>query len=180
MKDLIKKTVLFAAVAVAFVNAQAHEEHVPFHGYHAELESINLHPNHDQGYTADGGSIDIDMTKGEISLTIYQSIDCPPNMACIALMPAPLRISLPLVSTETTSCGDVIYTAMKDKTPADGALETLRVVDHTKNECLHTRMLPATAITYSTYIMRWMPEDPNQEATSTFTAGPLVEEMCDR
>ena len=173
MKTLIQKTLLMASIAMAFVNAQAHQELGPNYGYRADLETIRLHSNHDQGYNTHGGEVVISMAKSEVSLTVYQSIDCPPDMACIALAPAPMRITLPLVSVDTTTCGDVVYRAVKNNMPADGALETLTVTDHTQNQCPHLMMLPATAISYSTYYMSWIPEEPNQEATSFFTAKPL-------
>ncbi|MCB0383824.1 MAG: hypothetical protein KDD43_00420 [Bdellovibrionales bacterium] len=175
MKKLIQKTLIAATVAVAFVQAHASQRPDFNYGLYAPLETINLHQDHAQGNKAIGGEIVINLQKRMVSLTVQQTIDCPPGMACIALAPAPLRVNLPLVSDETGVCGDVVYIARRDALPVDGGLETLTVIDHTNNTCPTLIMLPATSISYETYYMSRIPGHPNHQAVSTFTAGPLQE-----
>ncbi|MCB0366538.1 MAG: hypothetical protein H6624_18345 [Bdellovibrionaceae bacterium] len=171
MKRLIQKTIIAATVAVAFV--QAHASQMPSWTLHAPLETFNLHSDHAAGNKVIGGDVVVNLEKKVITLTVQQTIDCPPGMACIALAPAPLRVHLPLISEQVSACGDIVYIAQRNDLPVDGGLETLTVVDHTQNECPTLIILPATSISYETYYMSRIPGHPNHQAVSTFTAGPL-------
>lgn len=178
MKKFIQITVLAASVAVAAVQAQALVSRcIPQIFLSAELETINIHPNHSGGLEVIGGNIQVDMGQSQLRLTLFQHSSCPPGMFCAAYAPAPKVVELPIVKTRINRCGDVIYTALEDKRPADGALEKLVVVDHTQNHCpvALSGLYAATGITYSTTPARFS-GDEVQTSVSTFTAGPLERE----
>lgn len=174
MKKFIQITILAASVAIAAVQSQATSIRCIPQVLSADLETFNVHPNHNEGYQIIGGNIQIDHAQGLVRLSLFQRIDCPPGLFCIEMAPAPKVVELPLVKTRTNRCGDVIYTALEDSRPADGALEKLVVVDHTQNHCPQTMegLYAATGITYSTTPARFS-GDRVSTSVSTFTAAPL-------
>ena len=164
----MKNLILIAAMFVSFSNqAMAHlsvdESPVVMS---AELETIEI--NHEWLNDVESGSITVDVTKQEITLSLVTGWTCPPNMACIAVMPEPVVIKLPIVNTYSDWCGSTTYEAEIDATPADGLYETLVVTDYSNLNC-RIAMPYMTKIEYRTF-NPWV-----QDWTSShFTAGLLT------
>lgn len=113
--------------------------------YRATLTEMNLDPQ--LSFSAVGGFVEIELTGGKITLALHLSADCPPNAACD---PNPTRfIELPLVTTQTDSCGITTYRAAEDKRPMDGIYQELKVHDYSQAVC-GGRPLAPTVITYDT------------------------------
>jgi hypothetical protein len=109
---------------------------------------IDEHLSHIQ--RVNGGQITLDLTARQATLTLYQPYFCPVDAICIAMMPAPVKIDLPLISKRRDSCGIVVYTALRDARPVDGILEVLEISDNTRNTCPTFVQLAPTDVSYRT------------------------------
>jgi len=117
----------------------------------AELTQFNLQP---ETYLSRQVITDaqVVVTKtGEPSL--YLRIDfksnCPANAMCIAMMPLPLEVTVPLQSIETGGCHETIYKGVIDQRPVDGLRQELTVVDNRTNTCKYFAPIPATEVHFS-------------------------------
>lgn len=100
------------------------------------------------------GSISVDTVNSTIQLLLYPHMICPHEMVCIAMVPPPISISLPLERVMTDRCGSITYTSKSDVPAEGGPRATLRVTDSSMNRCLG--VVPtgnvAVALTFDAFI----------------------------
>lgn len=171
MKSII--TQLIVVLSLVAVNITANATSLKPEYLSADLIDIQLDPNLYYPNTPAGGHIIVDEIGGKISLTVFGKYHCPKGLYCTAVMPAPLRVELPLVSIEQNECGDIVYTAQRDSRPADGSLQVLTVTDNTEFSCPTFAILPATQIYYETVSAGFNPEHTIHKTLSSMTAHPL-------
>ncbi len=104
----------------------------------AELVNLNL----DTDFAKSKGleesnfaSVLVDYTKDEITLVVEKPWSCPKDKFCATVMPAPLVLTLPLISIEVDGCGFITLIAEVDKMPVDGVKETIEITDYSKGVC---------------------------------------------
>lgn len=102
------------------------------------------------GYDIQGGEIALDYIKSEVTLTLFPSFRChaPEGAMCAQVMPAPVIVTLPLISREVDSCGSVHYLAKKDQRPVDGINQEIEVINNSGNRCLTFVALPPTDVKF--------------------------------
>ena len=110
----------------------------------APLTQFTLDPQLHTFGSPVGGNIIIDHTKNTATLTVYLHFYCPPGRLCMQIVPAPLIVELPIVSTTSDSAGEVI-TARQDLRTTDGDLEELIIREQNTDSAQ-----PATSIEYMT------------------------------
>ncbi len=163
-------TLASSAFAQADVQSLSPRRHVEF----AELLEINLDEQLADGAPSliSGGTIKLDYRAKMAELTVFRSFHCPRDLYCIQMMPSPIIVKLPIKSIRFDACGTRVIDARLDRRPVDGALQTLRIKDHTSNTCPHLIALPDTSIAYKT---KSSGRGGYVETNSTFTAEALEE-----
>jgi hypothetical protein len=97
----------------------------------------------------EAGSVEIDTWSKEVTLSLNVGFYCPAGRFCPEVMPAPINVNLPIVSTTQDQCGTKIITARKDQ-PGQGGREELEIRDNTKNKCPHFAPLADVEVIYVT------------------------------
>lgn len=82
-----------------------------------------------------------------ITLRVDFKSNCPPGAMCIAMMPIPLEVTVPVQSVTVGSCGETIYEGLVDQRPVDGIMQKLTVVDHRTDTCKYFIAVPPTEVT---------------------------------
>ena len=83
------------------------------------------------------GSVTLDYDKKEVSLTFERRMPpCPEHKACIMMMPAPMQITLPIVSVKTDGCNLNTVVASQDQRPVDGIFQSFTLLDATNPKCM--------------------------------------------
>ena len=94
---------------------------------------------------------------------------------CIAMMPAPVIIDLPLLKTTQDACGSTLFTAKRDARPVDGSLEMIKITDHSTRTCKDYRALPGVE---AKWITKTSGMDGRVETfSSTFTGSAFQEDF---
>ncbi len=81
------------------------------------------------------GSIEINSSTNELRLRLNRHVACPKGVFCIALMPAPIVVTLPIRHIENQPCGGVTITAEENSLPVDGSLTRVEVQDQNGSRC---------------------------------------------
>lgn len=68
-----------------------------------------------------------------INVHVLAPIECPAGRVCPEVMQE-INLNAKIVSIEE-SCGSIIYTGVTDKSPSDGPLTEIRVLDHSTRIC---------------------------------------------
>ena len=124
------------------------------------------------------GMIGVDLDKNELTLSLYSTSYCPPNVYCIMSIPAPYIVTLPIKSIGSTLCGGTVYVAERDMRPVDGALQRLVLVDNSANSvCMNS--IDSQSLTEVTYATSYYHHFSVKEITteSHFTGGALQKEV---
>ncbi len=169
MKALL--TVFLASTVVATANARSIRQDIEA----AEIKESHIHPNsYLNGEKLDGtGLVYINHTQKTATLQLNRRFFCPPGRFCPQVMPEPVMITLPIKKVSEGACNSVIYVAVKDKRPADGNYEGLRITDNRRfyETCRSVRAVEPTYVEYKTISAGF--GGPVVETLSTFTAKPL-------
>ncbi|MDZ4661924.1 MAG: hypothetical protein SGJ18_09950 [Pseudomonadota bacterium] len=130
-------------MAVAFVAPQA---------LSANLTKWNLDQQLSYANDIESASVSVDLITKKINLTLNKKFYCPPEVYCAQSMPAPIIISLPLVTIQSGICGTTVYIAEENKLPVDGIRQMLKVHDNREfsSHCLAIQSFPETAVVYET------------------------------
>ena len=138
----------------------------------AELQTIKLDRKLEviTGQGIEHGSVMLDLTQKEATLLLFRKSNCPKDALCIAMVPAPYIVKLPIVKESLEPCGKH-YVAELNLGGTDGGLQTLTVIDHTKNIC--KMITPDTEISYTTDGSNIAGQ--SMKTYSTFTAERLYE-----
>ena len=98
----------------------------------AKLETFDIDSSLTYLHNVIGGEVQLTRAPGlqEIKLTLLRKSNCPVGAMCIALVPAPVFVTLPIVGVTHDSEGNVVYTAKSDRRPMDGNLDIITLVDH--------------------------------------------------
>ncbi|MGZ3701413.1 MAG: hypothetical protein ACXWR1_21500 [Bdellovibrionota bacterium] len=75
------------------------------------------------------GDVAISQSRNELRLTLNRHMLCPRGMFCMAMMPAPTVITLPIVSRTRDACGGLILMAERDLERVDGGRTRVEVQD---------------------------------------------------
>lgn len=146
MKTFI--ALLFSIFTLQTYAAQTNEEII------ADLSIISIDEDSPvYSDSANGAQFKIDLEAKEVTLNVFQSMPtCAGDMACIMVMPAPLMVTLPLISTEMNECGSLTYTAVYHGAEFDELLETLTVTDNSNFQCQSFVPVPTFAVEYETLV----------------------------
>lgn len=102
-----------------------------------ELSEAKLDTQHIPGIFSNGNLV-IDYRKREVTLNVTHTVfkSCPEGMMCVlGAAPQTKSITLPIVHRQTDgSCGNLLI-AKIDKTPVDGALSEIKIVDYRGMKC---------------------------------------------
>ena len=101
------------------------------------------------------GAIEIDEYYRSASLNYQFQAPCPEGMNCIQALQNKF-VNLPMISINQGGCGSIEYIAQKDEMPSDGIKETLTIVSHHQNVCMHLPVDAATEITYEVSYYSWL------------------------
>jgi hypothetical protein len=82
-----------------------------------------------------GNGMTSEITDFDIRLVLFEKVNCPKDMACIALAPITHVIELPIVRSYSDWCDSTTFVAEIDGRPYDGLLEILEVTDFSKISC---------------------------------------------
>jgi hypothetical protein len=118
----------------------------------AALERIQLDENLAPIGKAVGGSIELDVPNKTATLRIELAVECKAGEMCPHIVPAPIEVTLPIVSVKVDGCGTKMIIAKQDERPLDGALHLLTIEDNTTNICPHFVMMSPTVVVYQTEI----------------------------
>lgn len=152
-------------VAVSVVAQAAELENGRLHTtYQAQLTRFELDPAVTSG-RAQSGSVEVNMLLKEATLNLQLGFYCPRGRVCAQVMPAPISVTLPILSRGSDTCGTMIVIA-KRRTPA--GLEQLEIRDNTKNVCPHFAQLADTEVIYTTESAA-----PAVKTRSVFSGGRL-------
>lgn len=105
-----------------------------------------------------GGSLKIDQSNKNISLTLFGRNNCPPNAMCL-VGPMTFQYEAKLLTIETNNCGSIVYHATSNLLPVDGILTDIIVTDNTTNTCKTFVALPATEVVLTTETLRQQSSD---------------------
>ena len=161
-------------VGISSSSAEARMTRAPHQVAVAQLEVVEIDRDHGGLQNVVSGDISINLSTGRVKLFLVRKNNCPEGRLCMAMMPAPFMLDLPLVKTETNECNVTIYTALKDQRPVDGALQEITVIDNSRNSCPtlhHLLALPATEVEYHSVSAGF--GGPVIDATSRFR-GPAL------
>lgn len=138
---------LMIALALAFT-AQANARSI-IRYVGAELTTIHLaQGSHLASMDIRSGKIALDNLSSEVTLTLNPEFSCPSDQFCPMIALAPVEVTLPVISREVDSCGNVHYTAKKDQRPVDGMNQMIVVSDNRANRCLTIVELPPTSVSF--------------------------------
>ncbi len=138
----------------------------------AQLTSWKIDKNSPFGSVVYGGNVRVDLARRMAYLNLDVPFPCPPGEFCIEIVQV-VEIALPITNIYQDDCGNINVVALKNNQPADGAKETLTIIDASRNQCLFKMAIPATVIVYETEIMPMIPGAPISRTTSLFAAKPL-------
>jgi hypothetical protein len=135
------KTSLIAIASLVASVASANEVGVQT----SELTRLDIDRRLDYAETIDRATVTIDNERNEATLALFRHRLCPPDRVCIALMPAPVIVRLPIKSVFGDRCGNRHVRAERDQRPVDGNFESLEIVDGSASRCarpMHEMHLP--------------------------------------
>ena len=122
-----------------------------FSMYRADLTRWTIDPQLYFANSIDGGTVVLNLSSKTLDLTLFTAMPrCLPPRMCPMYMPAPIMISLPIVSVRTDDCGTVIVKAREDRRPVDGGLQTLVLRENGMNHCPSFVARPGTEVVYKT------------------------------
>ncbi len=151
MKKLVYIYLGIAAIFVSFQFAEASQE-MPMRPlqYSAQLTSFDIDPGHHYAAQVTGGRVVINETNNHIDLILNLGMPaCPPNMACIMMMPAPVMERIQITEDIVNECGIRMVTGVRDERPVDGIYQRITVYDNTRNECPTFLPLAATEVEHT-------------------------------
>lgn len=152
----MNKLIAVSGIALSLIGASFSEARsIRMDAYQAQIVDADVHPAHAERLgPALNGHVTLNASRNSVILTTYQHVPCNPGRMCLAYMPAPQSIELPLVKRVRTSCGSTLFIGARDARPADGIFEEIRVVDHSTRTC---KDLPKyrTEITFRTVTPGW-------------------------
>jgi hypothetical protein len=170
----MKKMMYVLAVAglMGSVSASASQLPMPPYmpTYSAQLTTFDIDPSNPELRRVNGGMITRDQFRNKLRLTLFRKNDCRPPRLCIAMMPAPVIVVLPIKSVMQTRCGSTIYTAELDQRPVDGKLQTLQLSDNSARRCKDLR--PGVEVRYTTKTSGMAGYE--ETFVSNFTGSPLM------
>lgn len=105
----------------------------------AEIMRFEIDPDLNYADNIESGSIEVNYAKKTAELVLYRKSMCRPDMICIALVPPPMIIQLPIISVNKDGCGSKVIIAKKDMRPVDGALNELEIMDNSHRICRDLR-----------------------------------------
>jgi hypothetical protein len=157
----------FASIAANAAHAQIQESNLKT----ANLERFQLQPGTDLAQrNITSGTISVDLGNQDLNLTLFPRSNCPPEMACAAVMPAPVVFDVALTSVSKGDCQQTIYKGIKDLTPVDGARTEITVIDNSTNTCMYLVAIPATEVQL---VIEGDFRTGAHKETHVMTAGPL-------
>lgn len=118
----------------------------------AKLNKFNIDEKLNFQGTPVDGNVTVNRQANEVQLAVYGEYPCI-GFRCPRGLPAPMQVKLPIVNEFVTQCNAKIIVASRNRLPVDGMLQTIRVIDNTKNTCpqlFHEQPRPATKVTYRT------------------------------
>jgi hypothetical protein len=142
MKNLIALFALIAGIANTASATSIQQPNIHF----SRFNEINI--NHSWLDNMEQGNVAVDLDKLEIQLNLSAIPSCGINEFCIPT--AVEQVSLPVTEIFTDNCGATHYVGQRDKTPADGLLETIEVIDYMTMTCEIVVIHP-TEVIYSTF-----------------------------
>lgn len=144
----MKNLVMFVLGSVmAATSAQATS---PMRTSFAYLDQVYVSENHASLRGASHATILVNHSLQKVRLNVFVPINCPAGQACIAVVPAPVQVELPIARAYEDSCGSYHYEAATAQPIPGGTMEHIDVIDNTSNRCLTYVALPATEVLYST------------------------------
>lgn len=81
------------------------------------------------------GKIVIDRAYERITLMLYPASNCPAGVMCIAVVPPPVVIDLPLIEVRQYRCGITKYISSREPVGHGGAIHELTVTDNSLARC---------------------------------------------
>ena len=124
------KNVLLVLIALMGLTANAD---VKIPAKHYNIVTSKFDPAHVR--TAGSGTMTIDYQKNEVSLFVVREFHCPAGALCAPAVPAPLMVTLPIVSIKERECGILVVTAREDLRRTDGALSQISIEDTSHLTC---------------------------------------------
>lgn len=82
-----------------------------------------------------GGMVEMSTDSKQLKLVIYPKSNCPEGAVCIAIIPPPIEIVVPVIYVGSGFCGGRIITAEINHLTANGGLFKVEVVDDSTNFC---------------------------------------------
>lgn len=140
MKNLIIAiTILFSSILAQATSLAPHVEYSRF-----DLFNVN----HVRFANFADGNIAIDYFEDTLTLTIFQSPVCGPDMVCATVMPAPQIITLPIISSENNGCGAIYVAEGSDAFGEE--VERITLTDY-RNATCEIALNHLTHVEYSTF-----------------------------
>lgn len=119
------------------------------------------------------GYVALDLEKNEILFSLQPQSSCPVGRMCLAVMPMPYEVTIPVSEVHFDRCGATIYVAKRDLRPVDGAMQQIVVTDNSTNICLTRELRPMVKVTYDTEFFRRYPPYKNVKTHSNFFGSVL-------
>lgn len=148
MKSKTMFAMMFLGLVTVSVPAMARSPMPPV--WNAELTRFELDEQLSQRFKVVTGSIEVDYAKREMTLVLIREMNCRPGEPCLAVMPSPFIVRLPITSVAYDRCGSKIINAMLDQRPVDGGFGALSIRDNTSTRCRFFVARPATEVVYRT------------------------------
>jgi hypothetical protein len=131
----MKQTLVLITILLAFAKSTYALDLNAIYGNGMTSEITDFDINHSNYRLANSGSVILDLENETIRLVLFEKVNCPKDMACIALAPITHVIELPIVRSYSDWCDSTTFVAEIDGRPYDGLLEILEVTDFSKISC---------------------------------------------
>lgn len=121
-----------------------------------------------------GGNVAVNLKKNTLKLFLKYRSNCTTRICPMIYVVPERTIELKITNKQTNRCNVTTYVATKNDIPVDGILQSLKVVDNSKNTCsvLLMGLYVATSATYKTmHFDRMNGEEVSKK--SSFTASQL-------
>lgn len=119
--------------------------------YKAELTRFQIDDGlHFDESDVTGGEVVVDLKANKVRVTLFRKSNCPQNAMCIAMLPGPYIVELPILAKTKDNCGTGIVQARTPEAIPGGLIQQLEVRDNSRNKCPHFVALSPTEVIYET------------------------------
>ena len=133
-----------------------------------QFSRVSVDPRLAEVMRIEGGMLLLDRTQGQVLLTLDRAYDCRSEI-CAPVMPEPIQVKLPVVSTEKDDCGRIIIRAARATLSGFTGRQSVVIVDSQNSVCGGTDPQALTRVTLETRFQ--------DVATQTVLEGPALQEM---